>query len=87
MHMYIYGFFLACTCHLLGTVGNAGCNMMTGECTCKRYVTGRDCNECLPEYYGMSDDRDGCKPCECDVGGAYNNSCDVVSGQCRYFNF
>ena len=57
--------------------------MLSGECTCKRYVTGRDCNQCLPEYWGLSEDRDGCKPCECDVGGAYDNNCDVFTGQCK----
>ncbi|XP_015599371.1 laminin subunit beta-1 isoform X2 [Cephus cinctus] len=73
----------ACTCNTLGTIGNQGCNMVTGECTCKRYVTTRDCNQCLPEYWGLSDDQDGCKPCDCDPGGSYENSCDVVTGQCR----
>jgi len=57
--------------------------MINGECTCKRNVAGRDCNQCLPEYWGLSDDRDGCKPCDCDIGGAYDNYCDVVTGQCR----
>lgn len=75
--------FLECTCNLLGTVDNQGCNVYNGECTCKRYVTGRDCNQCLPEYYGLSVDRDGCKPCDCDMGGSYDNLCDVITGQCR----
>ncbi|KAH6921814.1 hypothetical protein HPB50_005331 [Hyalomma asiaticum] len=69
-------------CHELGTAGD-GCNVYTGECTCKRNVIGRDCNQCLPEYYGLSHDDDGCKPCDCDPGGAYENSCDVITGQCR----
>ena len=73
----------ACTCNTLGTINNQGCNMRTGECTCKRYVTARDCNQCLPEYWGLSDDRDGCKPCDCDPGGSYDATCDVVTGQCR----
>ncbi|XP_050582063.1 laminin subunit beta-1 [Bombus affinis] len=73
----------ACTCNILGTIDNRGCNMVTGECTCKRYVTARDCNQCLPEYWGLSEDPDGCKPCDCDPGGSYENSCDVVTGQCR----
>lgn len=73
----------ACTCNTVGTIDNQGCNMVTGECTCKRYVTARDCNQCLPEFWGLSDDRDGCKPCECDMGGAYDNFCDVTNGQCR----
>ncbi|XP_011162425.1 laminin subunit beta-1 isoform X1 [Solenopsis invicta] len=73
----------ACTCNTLGTIDNQGCNVVTGECTCKRYVTARDCNQCLPEYWGLSEDRDGCKPCDCDPGGSYENSCDVITGQCR----
>ncbi|CAN8007090.1 unnamed protein product, partial [Ixodes pacificus] len=71
-----------CSCHELGTAGD-GCNVYTGECTCKRNVIGRDCNQCLPEYWGLGNDEDGCKPCDCDPGGAYENSCDVVTGQCR----
>ncbi|XP_078051747.1 laminin subunit beta-1 isoform X1 [Augochlora pura] len=73
----------ACTCNTLGTVDNRGCNTNTGECTCKRFVTARDCNQCLPDYWGLSEDPDGCKPCDCDPGGSYENSCDVVTGQCR----
>ncbi|XP_046682808.1 laminin subunit beta-1 isoform X2 [Homalodisca vitripennis] len=72
-----------CTCNTLGTINNEGCNQVTGECTCKRYVVGRDCNQCLPEYYDLSDSQDGCKPCECDLGGAFDNNCDVINGQCR----
>lgn len=71
-----------CTCDTQGTVDNQGCNKDTGECTCKRYVTGRDCNQCISGFWGLSDSQDGCKPCDCDVGGAYDNMCDVVTGQC-----
>ncbi|XP_054279344.1 laminin subunit beta-1 [Macrosteles quadrilineatus] len=73
----------SCTCNTEGTINNQGCNQVTGECTCKRYVVGRDCNQCLPEYWGLSDIQDGCKPCDCDMGGAYDNNCDVITGQCR----
>lgn len=73
----------ACKCNTLGTINNQGCNQIRGECTCKRYVVGRDCNQCLQEYYGLSESQDGCKPCDCDPGGAYDNNCDVVDGQCR----
>ena len=57
---------------------------MTGACTCKRNVAAvRDCDQCLPEHYGLSEaDPLGCKACDCDPGGAYNNNCDVNSGQC-----
>ena len=36
----------ACSCNKLGTVGNLGCNVNSGECVCKRNVVGRDCNQC-----------------------------------------
>ena len=71
-----------CTCNILGTVNNLGCNMHTGECTCKRLVTGYDCNQCMPETYGLSDSRDGCALCNCDPGGSFDNHCDVITGQC-----
>ncbi|XP_063219684.1 laminin subunit beta-1 isoform X2 [Bacillus rossius redtenbacheri] len=72
-----------CTCNTLGTVDNQGCNTYTGECTCKRFVTGRNCNQCQLEYWGLSNDYEGCKPCDCDPGGAIDNNCDVITGQCR----
>ncbi len=73
----------ACTCNTLGTINNLGCNIYTGECTCKRLVTGKDCNQCMPETYGLSESRDGCSPCSCDAGGSLDNNCDVITGQCR----
>ncbi|XP_058129242.1 laminin subunit beta-1 [Anopheles ziemanni] len=72
-----------CTCNTLGTVNNSGCNVYTGECICKRLVTGRDCNQCMPETYGLSDSPEGCSPCSCHPGGSLDNSCDVITGQCR----
>lgn len=72
----------ACTCDLFGTVDNRGCDVYTGDCTCKRNVVGRDCNQCRPEYYGLSEDDDGCSACDCDLGGALSNSCDIITGQC-----
>ncbi|CAH0562710.1 unnamed protein product [Brassicogethes aeneus] len=72
-----------CDCDLFGTVDNQGCNVDYGTCTCKRYVTGRNCNQCLPEYWGLSEEDYGCKPCDCDPGGSFDNHCDVITGQCK----
>lgn len=75
---------LECTCNIKGIVSNDGCNQETGDCTCKRFVVGRDCDQCMPQHYGLAlEDRNGCKPCDCDIGGATDNNCDVVTGQCK----
>uniref|UniRef100_A0A914ULJ9 Uncharacterized protein n=1 Tax=Plectus sambesii TaxID=2011161 RepID=A0A914ULJ9_9BILA len=59
------------------------CDKRTGACTCKRLVTGENCDQCLPEHFGLGDEPDGCKACECDPGGAFDNKCDITTGQCR----
>lgn len=76
----------SCTCNILGTTNNSGCNMHTGECTCKRHVRGKDCNQCLEQTYGLSESVDGCSLCDCDPGGSLDNHCDVISGQCKCRN-
>ncbi|XP_071818191.1 laminin subunit beta-1-like isoform X1 [Apostichopus japonicus] len=73
----------ACACNILGTIGNMGCDKTTGNCECKRFVTGRDCDSCYDGYYGLSESIYGCEYCDCDPGGAYNNSCNQQSGQCH----
>ncbi|XP_033106488.1 laminin subunit beta-1-like [Anneissia japonica] len=72
----------ACTCNTLGTIGNQGCDKQTGNCVCKRLVTGRSCDECYDNFYGLSDDPEGCQNCDCNPGGSYNTVCDKITGQC-----
>uniref|UniRef100_A0A3Q2XNE3 Laminin, beta 2-like n=1 Tax=Hippocampus comes TaxID=109280 RepID=A0A3Q2XNE3_HIPCM len=72
-----------CNCDPRGIIMmGAPCDQISGDCSCKRYVTGRYCNQCLPEYWGLSHDLAGCRQCDCDFGGAINNRCTMENGQC-----
>ncbi|KAK1158494.1 laminin subunit beta-2-like isoform X1 [Acipenser oxyrinchus oxyrinchus] len=73
-----------CQCDPRGTVSNGPqCDTISGDCFCKRLVTGRGCNQCLPEHWALSHDLHGCRACDCDVGGATDNQCSMETGQCR----
>uniref|UniRef100_A0A673CGK1 Laminin subunit beta-2-like n=2 Tax=Sphaeramia orbicularis TaxID=375764 RepID=A0A673CGK1_9TELE len=73
-----------CRCDHRGTVsGNAQCDPVSGDCFCKRLVTGRSCDQCLAEHWALSHDLNGCRGCECDIGGALDNHCSMETGQCR----
>nr|XP_033782232.1 laminin subunit beta-2 isoform X2 [Geotrypetes seraphini] len=73
-----------CQCDPRGTVSDGTpCDPITGNCFCKRLVTGHSCNQCLPEHWALSHDLQGCRPCDCDIGGAWDNQCAIENGQCR----
>ncbi|KAJ6668143.1 hypothetical protein lerEdw1_015520 [Lerista edwardsae] len=73
-----------CQCDPRGTMQDGHqCDAITGDCFCKRLVTGRSCNQCLPEHWALSPDLHGCRPCDCSVGGARDNQCATETGQCR----
>ncbi|KAJ3586836.1 hypothetical protein NHX12_013228 [Muraenolepis orangiensis] len=72
-----------CNCDPRGIIQmGVPCDQISGDCSCKRYVTGRYCNQCLPEYWGLSNDLAGCRSCDCDFGGALNNRRQLIGRQC-----
>ncbi|XP_051947740.1 laminin subunit beta-2-like [Xyrauchen texanus] len=74
----------SCKCDPRGTVsGGPQCDPVSGDCFCKRLVTGHSCNQCMPEHWALSHDASGCRGCDCDVGGATDNQCSMETGQCR----
>ncbi|KAM8799630.1 laminin subunit beta-2-like [Eudromia elegans] len=72
-----------CRCDPRGTAaGGSPCDPISGDCYCKRFVAGRSCSQCVPEFWGLSHDVGGCRPCACDFGGAYSNRCSMEDGAC-----
>ncbi|XP_035677863.1 laminin subunit beta-1-like isoform X6 [Branchiostoma floridae] len=72
-----------CQCNPIGTSRDQTCDPRTGDCICKRHVTGKNCDSCVPGFFGLSDIEEGCRPCDCDPGGAIDSQCNQLDGQCK----
>ncbi|KAG5872836.1 hypothetical protein JTB14_008163 [Gonioctena quinquepunctata] len=74
-----------CMCYAVGTEedpsGAPICDQTTGTCTCKAHVVGNNCDRCEDGYYDLLS-KEGCHSCNCDLVGSYNQSCDLITGQC-----
>ncbi|CAN9502837.1 unnamed protein product [Ophioblennius macclurei] len=70
----------SCGCSPSGVVANPGpqCDRLTGQCSCKPRVGGRQCDRCAPGFYRFPD----CLPCNCNQGGVTANVCDPDTGRC-----
>ena len=54
---------------------SAQCDTNTGQCNCKNHVTGADCSQCKPGYFGLSASLPtGCIACNCDNKGTVGNT-------------
>ena len=79
---------LPCDCESSGIVDDGKCEsagINAGQCNCKTFVTGRQCNTCLSGYYNLTSQiSDGCMSCDCNTVGTIRNStaCDFTTGQC-----
>ncbi|KAM9296559.1 laminin subunit alpha-5 [Gastrophryne carolinensis] len=69
-----------CDCSETGlqNVTEPGCDIHTGQCTCKPNIMGRRCEKCATGFYGYPN----CKPCNCHQAGTEVGICDSVTGQC-----
>uniref|UniRef100_UPI00358F1135 laminin subunit alpha-1-like n=1 Tax=Myxine glutinosa TaxID=7769 RepID=UPI00358F1135 len=69
-----------CRCHPKGSLSTS-CDAQTGHCTCAPLVTGRQCDKCQKDHYGLEMDA-GCAPCSCHPVGALGRDCSE-DGWCR----
>ncbi|XP_051161958.1 laminin subunit gamma-1 [Leptopilina boulardi] len=60
----------------------APCDQLSGHCSCKPHVIGRNCDKCEDGYYHIISG-EGCTACNCDSEGSYNRTCDAMTGQCH----
>uniref|UniRef100_A0A3Q1AX50 Laminin subunit alpha 3 n=1 Tax=Amphiprion ocellaris TaxID=80972 RepID=A0A3Q1AX50_AMPOC len=69
-----------CECSPNGINVNAGsqCDYITGQCSCKPRIGGRQCDRCAAGYYRFPD----CVPCDCNQGGVTSNVCHPDTGKC-----
>ena len=73
-------FSVACDCHPIGSKGTS-CNKNSGQCSCRRRVQGRTCDDCEPSF--MLTTR-GCRLCRCNKDGTVDGTtatCQIVSYQ------
>ncbi|XP_055007957.1 laminin subunit alpha-3 [Boleophthalmus pectinirostris] len=69
-----------CECSPTGIIANAGpdCDRITGQCSCKPRIGGRQCDRCAAGYYGYPQ----CARCNCEQGGVTSEVCDPDTGAC-----
>ena len=66
---WLYDGAQSCDCNKQGST-SLNCNPKGGQCDCRPGVTGRQCDQCHPGFYGFS--ANGCTPCKCNTEGTVN---------------
>lgn len=79
---------IACNCDPDGSLSEA-CDIQTGQCSCRKNVIGRTCEQCASGYFARSQEEFreyGCRySCRCDTTGTIGgdvDSCERIGGQC-----
>ena len=68
-----------CQCDPIGSL-SSDCDPVTGRCDCKPGVSGPLCDQCLPGFFGFSED--GCQQCACHAVGSLSSICNATTGKC-----
>ena len=63
---WLYDGAQSCDCDKQGST-SLNCNPKGGQCECRPGVTGRQCDQCKPGFYGFS--ANGCTECKCNAEG------------------
>ncbi|KAK5624087.1 hypothetical protein CRENBAI_015003 [Crenichthys baileyi] len=68
-----------CNCSRPGIVSpDVSCDTDSGQCRCRNNVVGRQCDRCVPGFYGYPN----CRPCNCNEAGTQEEVCDSFTGLC-----
>lgn len=54
------------------------CDQLSGQCKCKKSISGRQCDKCVAGYYGFP----FCYECVCAANGTTTDICDQNTAQC-----
>ena len=74
----------ACTCDQAGSIPGSNCDSITGECVCRvsNGIGGTRCDQCLPEFFNFTRATGSCTPCDCNIAGSLDSTCNSRTGQC-----
>ncbi|XP_054622732.1 laminin subunit alpha-3-like isoform X3 [Dunckerocampus dactyliophorus] len=69
-----------CDCSQNGIQAGAGpnCDRVSGQCSCRPRIGGRQCNRCAAGYHHFPE----CVPCDCEQGGVTPDVCHPDTGKC-----
>ncbi|XP_069573485.1 laminin subunit alpha-5 [Brachyistius frenatus] len=68
-----------CNCSRPGIVTpDVSCDTLSGQCSCKNNIVGRQCDRCAPGFYGYPN----CRLCDCNEAGTEEEVCDSFTGRC-----